>query len=124
MVVVRLVAISVVVVLTTSVELTQLLVEYCHFTILPVCPDNVNVVLLLPEQTVAEPAIEPPTETGSTVTVASLELAVEHTPLCTTARYFVVAVRSVATSVVVVLATSVELTQLLVEYCHFTTFPV
>ena len=33
----------------------------CHFVIEPVCPDNVKTVLLVPVQTVAEPAIDPPT---------------------------------------------------------------
>ena len=36
---------------------------------LPVCPDSVKTVLLVPEQTVAEPAMLPPTLTGSTVTL-------------------------------------------------------
>jgi len=67
-------AVSVVVLLTTSVEDTQLLVEYCHFTTIPVCPERVSTVLLVPEQTVVEPAIEPPTEMGSTVITTLLLL--------------------------------------------------
>ena len=67
--------------LVTSVAIVQLSVDFCHLTTVPVCPERVSVVLLLPEQTVAEPAIVPPAETGSTVTVASEELTVEQTPL-------------------------------------------
>ena len=78
---VRLVAISVVVVLATSVELVQLLVEYCHFRTLPTLPERVSVVEFVPEQTVADPATVPPTETGSTVTVASDEFVSAQTPL-------------------------------------------
>ena len=81
MLAVRLVAVSVEVTLTTSVAVVQLFVEYCHFTTVPVIPDKLGVVLLIPEQTVALPAIEPPIETGSTVIVASEEVAVEQTPL-------------------------------------------
>ena len=81
MLAVRLVAVSVEVKLITSVAVVQLSVEYCHFTTVPVIPDKPSVVLLVPEQTVALPAIEPPTVTGSTVIVASEEFAVEQTPL-------------------------------------------
>jgi hypothetical protein len=81
-------------------------------------------VLLVPEQTVVEPAIEPPTETGFTVTVASVELVEEQLPLCITALYFVVTVRFVAVYVEVVLAISTGVTQLSVEYCHFRMDPV
>ena len=81
MLAVKFVATSVEVTLTSSVDVVQLFVEYCHFTTVPVIPDNVSVVLLLPEHTVMLPAILPPTETGSTVTVASEEFDVEQTPL-------------------------------------------
>jgi hypothetical protein len=121
---VKLVAVRVVVVFAMSTGVTQLSTDDCHFVIEPVWPDNVRVVLLVPEQTVVLPAIVPPTEAGSTVIVASEELAVEHTPLFITARYFVVSVRLVAVRVVVVFATSVELPQLFVEYCHFVIVPV
>ena len=70
-----------VVVLATSVELVQLLVEYCHFRTLPTLPERVSVVEFVPEQTVVPPAIEPPTETGSTEIVASEELVSAQTPL-------------------------------------------
>ena len=73
---------------------------------------------------VLEPAMVPLTDTGSTVITVSTELAIEHIPLCTTARYFVVALRLVAARVVVVLAISEELVQLLVELCHLTIDPV
>ena len=77
----RLVVVKVVVVLATSVELVQSLVEYCHLTMLPVLPSNVRALLFEPEHTVAEPETDPPAETGLTVTVASEELVAEHTPL-------------------------------------------
>jgi hypothetical protein len=121
---VRLVAVRVVVVLAMSTGVTQLLVEYCHLVIVPVYPDRVSVVLLVPEQTVVPPLTEPPTERGSTVIVASAEFVEEQTPLVTTARYFVVAVRFVAVSEVVVLATSFTVLQLSVDHCHFVTEPV
>ena len=54
-------------VFATSTGVTQLSVEYCHLIIVPVLPERVSVVVLVPEQTVAEPAMLPPTETGSTV---------------------------------------------------------
>ena len=56
----------------------------------------------MPEHTVASLDTVPPTETGDTVMVASLEIASEQTPLLTTALYFVVALRFVAVNVVVV----------------------
>ena len=43
----------------------------CHLVTLPVCPLRVNTVLLVPVQTVAEPATVPPTEAGLTVTVTA-----------------------------------------------------
>ena len=60
--------------LTISVKATEKseAVEDCHFVILPVLPLNVKVVEFVPEQTVALPAIAPPTEGASTVTVAVL----------------------------------------------------
>ena len=107
-----------------SVEVTQLLIEYCHLVMLPVYPDKVNRVLLIPEHTVAEPATEPPTEAGATVMMASVELAGEQIPLVTTALYFVVNIRLIAVYVAVVLAMSVEVSQLSVEYCHLVMLPV
>jgi hypothetical protein len=79
---------------------------------------------LVPEQTVVLPATVPPTDAGSTVTVASAEFAEEHTPDVITARYFVVAVRSVAVRVVVVLAMSTGVVQLSTDDCHFVIDPV
>ena len=81
-------------------------------------------VLFVPEHTVAEPAMEPPTEAGVTVTVASVELAGVQIPLVTTALYFVVNIRLVAVYVAVVFAMSVEVSQLSVEYCHLVMDPV
>jgi hypothetical protein len=121
---VRSVAVRVVVVLAMSTGVTQLFVEYCHFVIVPVYPDSVSVVLFVPVHTVVLPDIVPPTDTGSTVTVASAEFSEEHTPLVTTARYFVVAVRFVAVRDVVVFATSFTVLQLSADHCHFVTVPV
>jgi hypothetical protein len=56
----------------------------CHW-IVPVLPDSVNVVLFVPEQTVAAPAMVPATDTGFTVMVALVLVAALHTPLVTTA---------------------------------------
>ena len=81
-------------------------------------------MLFVPVHTVAEPAIEPPTEAGVTVTVASVELAGEQMPLVTTTLNFVVATRLVAVYVAVVLTISVEVAQLSVEYCHLVIEPV
>jgi len=92
----RLVAVYVATVFAMSTGVTQLSTDFCHFTMVPVYPERVSSVLFVPVHTVAEPAMEPPTEAGSTVTVASEELAVEQTPFWITARYFVVAVRLVA----------------------------
>ena len=50
-------------------ELNDGLVELSQRTIVPVCPDKVNVVLLVPVQTVVPPEIEPPTDVGETVIV-------------------------------------------------------
>ena len=66
-----------------------------------------NVVELVPVQTVALPAIVPPTEAGETVTVALALFAATQEPLVRTALYEVVAVRLVAVKVVVVLAMGV-----------------
>ena len=63
-----------------SVQVVPLLVLLCHFTILPVCPDKVNVPELEPLQTVAVPLIEPPTDTGSTVIVTGVVLTDEQEP--------------------------------------------
>ena len=80
-------------------------------------------MLLAAAQTVAAPAMVPPADSGSTLTVSGAETAKEHTPLRITARKAVVVVRLVAERDVVVFAISVEVTQLLVERCHFTTEP-
>jgi len=73
----------------------------------PVYPPNVKVVEFVPVQTVALPAIVPPTDAGETVTVAETLFAAAQTPLVITALYEVVAVRLVAVKEVVVLAMAV-----------------
>ena len=55
--------------------------ELCHLTTVPVFPDSVSRPLVLPEQMVVPPETVPPTEAGSTVTVAAAEFAGEQTPL-------------------------------------------
>lgn len=54
------------------VQVVPPFVEYSHLITLPVSPDNVSVPLLLPEHTVALPLTEPPTETGSTVSITAV----------------------------------------------------
>jgi len=81
------------------------------------------VVLLVPLHTVAPPAILPPMEDGFTVIVASEEFALVQEPFCTIALYFVVDVKLVAVSEVVVLAISVLLAQLFVDDYHFNILP-
>jgi hypothetical protein len=56
----------------------------CHW-IVPVLPESVSVVLLLPVHTVAAPLMVPATDTGFTVMVELGVVAEEHTPLVTTA---------------------------------------
>jgi hypothetical protein len=121
---VKFVAVRVPVVFVISTGVTQLSVDDCHLVTVPVCPDNVSIVVLVPEQTVALPATEPPTDTGETVIVASVEFDKEHTPLVTTARYLVAIVKLVAVRVVVVFVISTGVTQLLVDDCHLVTVPV
>ena len=75
MVAVRFVAVFVVVVLAMSVTVPEKsdAVADCHLVILPVCPLNVNVVLLVPVHRVAPPLILPPTLAGLTVIVTAVE---------------------------------------------------
>ena len=51
----------------------------------PVYPLNVKVVEFVPVQTVAPPAIDPPTDAGETVTVAEALFAAAQVPLLITA---------------------------------------
>ncbi len=68
MVVVKLEAVKLVVVLVISIaDAKFVLVELCHLVILPVLPLRLKVVEFVPEQTVADPAIVPPTLAGLTV---------------------------------------------------------
>ena len=64
--------------LAISTGVTQLSVEYCHFKIDPVYPERVRRVLLVPVHTEVEPAMEPPTEMGSTVTFFTVGDDAEH----------------------------------------------
>jgi hypothetical protein len=56
----------------------------CHW-IVPVLPESVSTVLLLPVHTVAAPLMVPATDIGFTVMVALDVVTEEHTPLVTTA---------------------------------------
>ena len=59
---------------TASVKLPD--TDDCHFTIVPTFPVKVNSVLFIPVQTIAFEPTAPPTEAGSTVTVATLPVAI------------------------------------------------
>jgi len=123
-VIAMLVAVYVATVLTMSMEVAQLSVEYCHFVMDPVYPERVSRVLFVPPQTEADPETEPPTEGVVTVIVASVELMGEQVPLVINALYFVVVIRLVAVYVAVVLAMSFGVTQLSVDHCHLVMVPV
>ena len=60
-------------------------VDFCHFNTVPMLPDKVMFAGEAPEQIVWFEDAVPPTDTGLTVIVAYAELALAHTPLCTTA---------------------------------------
>ena len=77
MVAVRFEAVSVVVVFSISIGVTQLLVDFCHLTTVPVCPERVRSVLFVPEQTGVPPVIEPPILAGSTVTFTGVATLVQ-----------------------------------------------
>lgn len=77
-----------------SVHELKGLTELCHFTTIPVLPDNVSSPLELPEQTEVPPETDPPAEAGSTVTVVAAELAEAQLPLWTTALNWVVCVNT------------------------------
>ena len=87
MVVVKFVAVNVVVVFAMLVtdEANVLDGEDSQRVTLPVWPLKVNTVELVPVQTVALPAMVPPTDAGLTVTVAVVELAAAQAPLVITA---------------------------------------
>jgi hypothetical protein len=57
-----------------SFQLEPALVEYCHFTIEPVCPESMIVVEPLPQKAEVEAEAVPPTEIGSTVRVLNEDL--------------------------------------------------
>ena len=86
MVAVKLVAVNVVVVFVILVPaVAKLSKEDSQRVTLPVCPLKVNTVEFVPVQTVALPAIVPPTDAGLTVTVAVALFAAAQDPLVTTA---------------------------------------
>ena len=80
------VAVNVAVVLAIGVPaVAKLSSEDSQRVIVPACPLKVNTVLFVPEQTLALPAIVPPTDAGKTVTVAVVLYAAAHEPFVTTA---------------------------------------
>ena len=87
MVAVKLVAVNDVVVFATVLmpEEKSLTSDHSQRVTEPMLPDRVNVVLFVPVQTVALPAIVPPTDAGETVIVADPLLVEEQAPLVTTA---------------------------------------
>jgi hypothetical protein len=108
----------------TSDQVIPPSVEACHLTIAPVAPLRLTLVPV-PLHTAALPAVAaPPTETGSTVMVATLELAAEHTPLCTTARNAVATVNGPVPNGLAVDPMSDQLLPPSVEPCHLMIAPV
>ena len=73
-----------------SVQSVKGEVVLCHLIMVPVWPEMVKSLLVLPEQTVVPPVTVPPTEIGSTVTVVSAEFSAPQTPLWTVALNLVV----------------------------------
>ena len=67
------------------VHVVKGLTELSHLITEPVFPLNVSNPLFEPEQTLAPPLTEPPTEVGSIITVVADEFAFEQLPLWTTA---------------------------------------
>ena len=94
----------------------------CHFTINPVCPLTLIVVLFPAHTGLTAASAVPPTLAGSTVTVATLELALGQAPLCTTARNCVVWLRFPVGSGLAVEAISVQVLPSS-DDCHFTIAP-
>ena len=64
-----------------GVQVLPPFVEDSHLITEPVCPLNVNVALLAPEQTDALDATDPPTEPALTEIVAAAEFADAQVPL-------------------------------------------
>ena len=94
MVAVKLVAVNVVVVVAMLVPaVSKLSKEYSQWVTEPVCPLKVNTVELVPVQTVALPAMLPPTDVGETNTVR-VEVAFAQPPVPVTV-YVMVAVPDV-----------------------------
>ena len=73
-----------------SVQSVKGEVVLCHLIMVPVWPERVKSLLVLPEQIVVPPVTVPPTEIGSTVTVVSAEFSAPQTPLWTVALNLVV----------------------------------
>ena len=100
------------------------LVEYCHMTTLPVLPERVSSVLLVPEHTSVPPETEPPTVAGSTVISAGVAYSGSHTPLWICALNRVVAVKPPEVYVFAVLEMLVQVLKGDSELCHFKMAPV
>ncbi len=66
--------------LAIAVLVEKLSIELSHPEMVPVWPARVKVPLLDPEHTVASAVTVPPTDTGSTVIVAKVEVSSGQTP--------------------------------------------
>ena len=98
--------------------------DLSHLTTLPVLPLNVNVPLVEPVQMSVPPVTLPPVDAGLTVTVVDVALSSGQTPLCTTARNWVVCVNAPDVYVVDVLLMVVQVVNGATELSHLTTLPV
>lgn len=67
-------------------EVNAELPEDCHFKILPVVPVKVSIELFVPEQTEADPTIEPATEGAVPIMITPFEYAGAEGALVTFAR--------------------------------------
>ena len=86
MVAVKLVAVKALVVLAIFIPgVANLSVDDSHRVTDPVFPLKVKVVEFVPAQTVVLPAMDPPTEAGETVTVATALFTSTQAPLAITA---------------------------------------
>lgn len=95
--------------LPIEIQVRPLSVDNSQRITLPTLPASVIVPLFAPEQTVSFAGkVVPPTVTGSTVIVTIPEVSAGHTPLCTITWYWVVCVRLVNDSVVVVFAIGLQ----------------
>jgi hypothetical protein len=111
-------------VLLIGVQVVNGETELSHPVIVPVWPLSVSVPLVEPVQMVALPAILPPADAGSTVTVADVEFTDPQVPLWITARNWLVWLSAPEVYVVAVLVISDHVLNGATDDCHFNTDPV